>query len=150
MGVVPGKRAVDKDDQRRTGQDGQSVVEGRNQRQRQKGIWQKGCQLLGTAPGEYNVSVVYSKNARIRSDERLAELLSELSHETWDVVCFSETRATSADVILLGGHRLISHRGVNYGGVAVLVNVQWADSICCSMHFGERVLALQMMIGTFF
>ena len=39
-------------------------------------------------------------------------LVGELQNLRWDVICFSEMRAASADVILDGGHRLITDNAV--------------------------------------
>ena len=43
---------------------------------------------------------VYTKNARLHHDERLAEVLAEVSSMQWDVIIFSETRS-SHDIIEL-------------------------------------------------
>ena len=57
-------------------------------------------------------------------------VLAEVSELQWDIICFSETRAVSNDVTLMGGHRLITQLGKNkYGGVAVLIHERYADSI---------------------
>ena len=67
----------------------------------------------GTPPQQCNNEShtwhVYAKNGRINSDKRRTILLSELSLLQWHFVCFSETRCLSDDVILHGGHRLITN-----------------------------------------
>ena len=67
---------------------------------------------------------MYCKNARTNNPTRLANVLGEVQALCWDVVCFSETRAVTADEILSGGHRLISGLGAHrHGGL-----------LSCSMH----------------
>ena len=57
-------------------------------------------------------------------------MLEEVTHLTWDVVCFSETRAPTDDVILHGGHRLLTSRGTAaHEGVAVLLHARLADLV---------------------
>ena len=70
-------------------------------------------------------------------------MLVELSDITWDIVCFSETWALTADTILEGGHRLIAHKGRMYGGVAVLIHQRYADQFVKYKAFGDRVLAVR-------
>lgn len=55
---------------------------------------------------------VFTKNGRINSETRLTTLLAELGSQTWDFVCFSETRCLIQDVILQGGHRLITNLAI--------------------------------------
>ena len=67
----------------------------------------------------------------------------------WDAVCFCETRASKADSILMGGHRLITHRGTSYGGVAILLHESWAIGMVAKLGFGERVLAVRVKTSNF-
>ena len=69
-------------------------------------------------------------------------MLAELSCIDWDIVCFSETRASASDNVLVDGHRLISHKGTAYGGVAILIHADLAAHIVSQEHFGDRVLAV--------
>ena len=71
---------------------------------------------------------------------------AELVDIDWDCVCFSETRATAADVILDGNHRLICHKGVGYGGVAILINSSPDWNIFQKKCFGDRVLAIRLIL----
>lgn len=91
-----------------------------------------------------SVMTVYSKNACISNEIRIANVLLELSYSQWDVVWFCETRAASADLILVEGHRLICYRGESYGGVAVLLHASLADKGRSKREFGEGVLAMQL------
>ena len=48
----------------------------------------------------------------------------------WDIVCFSETRAADGDVVLEGGHRLLSSLGQErHAGVAIFLHARWAANI---------------------
>ena len=71
-------------------------------------------------------------------------MLLELPASTWDAVCFCETRAAATDSLLLGGHRLITHKGEGHGGVAVLLHANFADNIRGKRYFGDRVLAVHV------
>ena len=53
---------------------------------------------------------MYSKNAKLHSDEKLAALLGEMQHCKWDLVVFSETRANIDKTVLQGGHVLYGSR----------------------------------------
>ena len=69
--------------------------------------------------------VVYTKNARLHSDTKFAELLGDLHDigDTWDVVLFSETRRASGAVDFDGRHRLYSsHQPTSCAGVGILVH----------------------------
>ena len=48
--------------------------------------------------------------------------------------------------ILVDGHRLISHKGTAYGGVAILIHADLATHIVSQEHFGDRVLAVRIHI----
>ena len=87
---------------------------------------------------------MFCKNARIHNDIRLANLLAELAHISWDVVCFSESQAAAGDHLLSGGHRLITHKGSTYGGVAVLIHSQYGQYVVSHHSFGDRVLAVRV------
>ena len=92
---------------------------------------------------------MFTKNAVISTDVRLANMLLELSDIHWDVVCFCETRAASADYILDGGHRLIAHRGAAYGGVAALWHARLAGAIAYQREFGDRVVGVQLQLSCY-
>ena len=48
----------------------------------------------------------------------------------WNVICFSETRAATDDVILSGGHRLISELdSCRFAGVAVFPHACLVDKV---------------------
>ena len=46
--------------------------------------------------------VVITKNARIHTAEKLLQVLAELQNVRWDVILFSETRASSGTKVLEG------------------------------------------------
>ena len=74
--------------------------------------------------------LVYCKNARINTAERLVNVLGELDNLCWDVICFSETRAAKSDILLAGGSRLITGRADSkHLGVAVLLSPGLAGSV---------------------
>ena len=63
---------------------------------------------LSQADCEYRDScVVFLKNGRINSEDRLVSMLAELSRLSWDFVCFSDTRVEGDNKLLSGGHRLL-------------------------------------------
>ena len=75
-------------------------------------------------------------------------LVGELQNLRWDVICFSETRAASADVILDGGHRLITGLGDSrHEGVAVLLHASLADKVKRINIFSGRVMSIKINIG---
>ena len=70
------------------------------------------------------------KNARLNRPDRLALLIDEVDDVAFDVICFSETRAEKADVILQGGHRLITALyDYKFAGVGILIHRRWADKV---------------------
>ena len=52
-------------------------------------------------------SLVFAKNERIYSDERLVQLVRELSFVKYDIICISETLCRRQDIFIDCGHRLI-------------------------------------------
>ena len=75
-----------------------------------------------------------TRNARINTDARLLILLGELENITWNFICFSETRRSTEDVIISGGHRLISSNGDGRyiaSGVTILVHRNLCSAISC-------------------
>ena len=63
----------------------------------------------------------------------------------WDAVCFSETRATSADVALRDGHRLVSGLGAKrHEGVAILLHARWAGKVSRIHAISARVMAVDV------
>ena len=92
---------------------------------------------------------VYAKNGRINSEERRIGLLAELSRISWTFICFSETRQLSEDVILHGGHRLISSLDeVSANGVAILIHQDYVKRVINSVAPSNRVMAIDVKIGT--
>ena len=64
-----------------------------------------------------------------------------------DVVCFSETRAPTAVVVLDDGHRLISGLGGScHLGVAVLLHRQLADKVSRIHISSNRVLTVDLKV----
>ena len=65
----------------------------------------------------------------------------------WDAVCLSETRAPTGDVILDGGHRLISGLGDSrHLGVAILLRRQLADQVSRVHISSDRVIAVDVKV----
>ena len=90
---------------------------------------------------------VLCKNARLNGDIRLAGLLAESADVQWDIMCFSETRAVDADVILDAGHRLICNRGnLPFAGVAILVHARLVENIHTWTAVSGRLLYVDMNI----
>ena len=91
--------------------------------------------------------VVYCKNACISTVIRQTQMLAELLNLHWDAICFNETRLGIVDNEMIGGHRLISHRGNEYGGVAILLHAKFANCIVTKRSFGNRILAVRLRMG---
>ena len=76
---------------------------------------------------------VYCKNARLHTDDRLAELLGELNHCPWDVVLFSETRRNLSELRPLQNHGWgqlhSSSQQTVAAGVAILVKQRWDHGV---------------------
>ena len=53
--------------------------------------------------------IIFAKNARIHTSEKIIQVLAELENVVWDVVLFSETRASQGKVMLDGGHALFTN-----------------------------------------
>ena len=75
-------------------------------------------------------------------------MLGELSDLSWDIVCFSETRLPSEDIILEGGHRLISSLGTFvHAGVAILIHARWVQFIKTFVRVSDRLLYLDLSVN---
>ena len=73
---------------------------------------------------------MYAKNGRIHTDERRIAILSELSLIQWHFICFSETRCLTQDVMLQGGHRLITFlESPATSGVGILTHSDYTPYI---------------------
>ena len=94
---------------------------------------------------------VYTKNARLHNDERLAEVLAEVSSMQWDVIIFSETRS-SHDIIELDDG-VQSHvcfgigRKTSAAGVAILMHSRHKKWAKRNVVLSERVLYVDVQIG---
>ena len=67
--------------------------------------------------------------------------MGELNFLRWELICFNktETRAATADVLLGGGHRLITGLGESkYEGVAVLLHKHLADKVKRSLAENKK------------
>ena len=92
--------------------------------------------------------MVFCKNARLNGDTRLAEVLAETADFSWDFICFSETRAADDDVLLRGGHKLLSSLGdTRFAGVAILIHKRWVDNIIDYKQASGRVMHCDIRIG---
>ena len=94
---------------------------------------------------------VYTKNARLHNDERLAEVLAEVSSMQWDIIIFSETRG-SHDIVELddGVH---SHMCFGIGkqtsaaGVAILLHARHKKRVKQNVVLSERVLYVDVEVA---
>ena len=108
--------------------------------------------FLGTPPQQPNHEShtwhVYAKNGRINSGERRIILLSELSLLQWHFICFSETRCLTDDVILHGGHRLItSLETKKASGVGILVHSDYIKYNTKKQIISDRIMGIDVKIG---
>ena len=74
-------------------------------------------------------------------------MLVEVQDLSWDVICFGEIRTAAASTALVGGHVLITHVGSMYGGVGILLNVNFFATCLAHRNFGDRVLAVKLRIA---
>ena len=90
---------------------------------------------------------VYCKNARLHTDDELAEFLGELNHCPWDVVLFSETRRNSDLCQIMRGHKLCSssHQTVA-AGVAILVNERWVHGVTPARVISDRLMFVDLKV----
>ena len=66
----------------------------------------------------------------------------------WDIVCFCETRAPTADVLLDGGHRLIASLGDSrHLGVAVLLHQRHADAVSRIQLSSGRMMSIDLNVN---
>ena len=96
-------------------------------------------------------SHVYTKNARLHNDERMAEVLAEISSMQWDVIIFSETRS-SHDIIELddGVHSHVCFgigKTTRAAGVAILMHARHKKWAKRNVVLSERVLHVDVQIG---
>ena len=86
---------------------------------------------------------IYTKNARLHNDERLAEVLAEVSSMQWDIIIFSETRS-SHDIVELddGGQSHVClgiRKKINAAGVAILMHARHKKWAKRNVVLSERV-----------
>ena len=94
--------------------------------------------------------VCFAKNARINSPQRLEILLAEIDGIVWDIIFFSETRASTASVILDGGHKLYTVHGNDAevaSGVGILVHVKYARAVIAVHRCSDRVMGIDLKFG---
>ena len=99
--------------------------------------------------------IVYSKNVRsVSNDDRLVELLWELTFLEWDIIVVNESwrlqRQENFDVE--GGHRWLGaggaqRQGTSGGkhGVGILVHRKWASGIMKVQATSSRILAVDIV-----
>ena len=87
---------------------------------------------------------IFIKNTRMDSDERLVQLTRELSLVKFDIMCFSETRYKSQDILIDNDYRLIYSKSDDArsaaSGVAILVHHRWTETIkqnICSLEWSR-------------
>ena len=75
-------------------------------------------------------------------------LLGELHDLSWDFICFSETRRLSSDVIIAGGHRLISSLSAPMAsGTSILMHKRFDKSVLKVHIVSDRVMAVDLKFG---
>lgn len=108
-----------------------------------------GDDFPGDQRRESNVWHVYAKNGRINTDARRVSLLAELSLLHWHFVCFSETRCLTDDIILSGGHRLItSLETKGPSGVGILIHSNYIKYVTKTHVISDRTMGMDVEIGT--
>ena len=91
---------------------------------------------------------IHSKNARLHSDEKLAELLGEMQHCKWDLVVFSKTKANIDKTVLQGGHVLYGSRTpTTYAGVAIAIHSRFSSCAQRVHVLGDRLMCVDLKIG---
>ena len=84
----------------------------------------------------------------MNGNHSLSILLAEIAEISWDIICFSETRAADADMLLMSGHRLLNSRGHQlYAGVSILVHSRWAEHILEFEQVSGRMVYADISIG---
>jgi len=92
---------------------------------------------------------VICKNTRGLKDTRIWEILNELTAIQWDILLLSETPAPDDDVLLTGGHRLLTSNGGDiYAGVAVMIHSRWCEHIINIGRISGRIMYVDIRIGT--
>ena len=95
-----------------------------------------------------NIFFFFSKNARIHSTDRLAELAAELYNVDWDVVLFSQTRSARERCVLEGGHVLYTSETVTQAaGVAILLHKKHVHRVGQVTSLNERLMFLDLHCG---
>jgi len=91
--------------------------------------------------------IIFTRNARIGTDAKLAELLGELNGKTWDVILFSESRAKEQVRTLDGGYKLYTALGENLAaGVGILLRARHVRPNSKLRRFSDRVAALDFKV----
>jgi len=73
--------------------------------------------------------------------------VGELQDVRWDIICFNETRAKQDDVILDGGHRLISGpNDASHLGAAILLHAQYSDNVSRIHNCSDRLVAIDVTL----
>ena len=92
--------------------------------------------------------IAFTKNARIGSEERIAEALVELSQIEWDIILFTEARCDTGEYHLDGNHILFSSGcRSEASGVAILVNAKHAKKKLKVSRKSFRIMGIEMKIG---
>ena len=91
--------------------------------------------------------IVLAKNARINTSDRIVQVLGELEGHPWDVILFSETRATKNKIILDGGHALYTNLTDNVSaGVGILLHAKHVKGNNSIHNVSGRVIALDFIL----
>ena len=92
---------------------------------------------------------VYCKNAYLGNDTRIYTLLEEIKDIQWDIICFSEARAPDGDIILTGGHRLITTLGEDiHAGVGILIHASLSACVLDIGTISSRVMFVDMKFNS--
>ena len=91
--------------------------------------------------------LVFTKNGRINSDERLELLLAELHELEWHIILFSEAHAADGDCRIGDGHRLVTSLGTTpNAGVGILIHSSMASSIKRVYCINGRIMAADIKL----
>ena len=78
-------------------------------------------------------------------------LLSELTVLEWDIICFTESRAPTQDILLHGSHRLICSLSDSAqspaSGVGILVHRKLRKRVIRKICINDRVMAIDLKLG---
>ena len=88
---------------------------------------------------------IFTKNARLNSAHKVATLLGELEHLTWDVLLLSEARTQTSVCELVGDHRLYTClKDARGSGTGILIHSKHVGNIRQHHFVSDRVIAVDI------